>query len=543
MTCAAEILATVPGEPLSGLRRVDQLWQALRSGNWAVPQLVQTCSSALDTVDRDVVICGGTLGIFLGAVLVQQGWRVALIERGLLRGRDQEWNISRTELQVFLELGLLTEAELATAIASEYNPVRLQFLGGPTFWVRDVLNVGVDPVFLLDKLKAEFLAAGGQLWEHSQFTGAIVHPNGVAVQLQTNSSNALDACISEQVTTRLLVDGMGHFSPIARQARQGQTPDAICLVVGTCAQGFAENTTGDLMVTFTPIAHQCQYFWEAFPARDGRTTYMFTYLDAHPDRPSLEFLFDEYFRLLPDYQQVSISALTFKRALFGLFPCYQASPLTPQWSRVLHIGDSSGNQSPLSFGGFGAMIRHLPRLADGIKEALTIDALRRSDLAALQPYQPNLSVTWLFQRTMSVGVNQKVAPNQINELLSAVFAAMDQAGDQVLRPFLQDVVQFPALTEALLRTALQHPAVVARLLPQVGPGPLLHWGAHYASLAAYTVLDGLVGAIAQADISSLPLTPRQRYHWHRWQQAWHYGAGRDFHQGSASAAEDNHGSD
>ena len=43
-----------------------------------------------------------------GAALAQRGWRVALIERGILRGRDQEWNISRHELQVLLDLELLT---------------------------------------------------------------------------------------------------------------------------------------------------------------------------------------------------------------------------------------------------------------------------------------------------------------------------------------------------------------------------------------------------------------------------------------------------
>ena len=52
-------------------------------------------------------------------------------------------------------------------------------------------------------------------------------------------------------------------------------------------------------------------FWEAFPARDGRTTYLFTYVDPHPQRFSLEFLLDEYFRLLPQYQNIELSQLTF----------------------------------------------------------------------------------------------------------------------------------------------------------------------------------------------------------------------------------------
>ena len=62
------------------------------------------------------------------------------------------------------------------------------------------------------------------------------------------------------------------------------------------------------------------------------------------------------------------------------------------------IGDAAAIQSPLSFGGFGAMLRHLPRLAAGVDDALTEDRLRKGDLALLQPYQPSLSAAWLFQR-------------------------------------------------------------------------------------------------------------------------------------------------
>ena len=55
-----------------------------------------------------MIICGGTLGILIGCALAVKGLRVALMERGILRGREQEWNISRKELEVLLELDLLT---------------------------------------------------------------------------------------------------------------------------------------------------------------------------------------------------------------------------------------------------------------------------------------------------------------------------------------------------------------------------------------------------------------------------------------------------
>lgn len=39
---------------------------------------------------------------------------------------------------------------------------------------------------------------------------------------------------------------------------------------------------------------------------------------------------------------------------------------------MLQIGDASGIQSPLSFGGFGAMTRHLGRLREAVVEALEV---------------------------------------------------------------------------------------------------------------------------------------------------------------------------
>ncbi|HIK18067.1 MAG TPA: FAD-binding oxidoreductase [Leptolyngbyaceae cyanobacterium M33_DOE_097] len=514
MAIAAEILAQVPGNPWAGLQRVDALWQQLREFQTSVPPVVSESAESIEP-NWDVVICGGTLGILIGAALAQQGWRVALIERGILRGRQQEWNISRRELQTFVDLQLLSEAELDQAIATQYNPARIQFFGGSPVWVRDVLNIGVDPVYLLETLKQRFLQAGGKLLEQTGFQGAIVHPNGVSVQ------------ISEQtLTTRLLLDAMGHFSPISRQARQGKTPDAVCLVVGTCATGFPENQTGDLIASFTPIQHQCQYFWEAFPARDGRTTYLFTYVDAHPSRFSLEFLFDEYFRLLPEYQGVSLEQLQFQRALFGFFPSYRQSPLKPQWNHILAIGDSSGSQSPLSFGGFGAMVRHLHRLSHGIQAALQANTLDRTALRLLQPYQPNLAVTWLFQKTMSVGVDQSIAPNQINDLLNLVFGEMAALGEPVLKPFLQDVVQFPALFQTLAKTTVAHPLDVVSLLPQMGIPALADWLRHYATLAGYTALLPVTQALKPF---SDRLSDRPRFFYQQWLEALKYGSGADYH--------------
>jgi lycopene cyclase CruP len=511
MSLTSTILDQQPDNVLERLRHADRFWSALRKEKIDPAQVVSNSLTEIGQTDADIVICGGTLGILLGAALQQLGWQVILVERGVLKGREQEWNISRNELETLIDLELLTESELAEAIATEYNPARISFEQGQEVWVKDVLNIGVDPVYLLAQLKQKFLQAGGTLLENTAFKSARVHPDGVAIETTEH-----------RIKTRLLIDAMGHFSPIVKQARNGTKPDAVCVVVGSCAAGYPENNTGDLIYSFTPIINHCQYFWEAFPAKDGRTTYMFSYIDANPARPSLEYFMDEYLRLLPEYQGVELEKLDFKRFLFGFFPAYKASPITLPFGRILPVGDSAGGQSPVSFGGFGAMIRHLKRLTQGINEVLTVDTLNQQDLALLQPYQPNISVTWLFQQTMSVEVDKEVNPEQINHLMSGVFAVMNRLGFGVLKPFLQDVIQFAPLAKTL---PLVNPKLVLPLLPQIGISSLVNWLVHYFNLALYSGLYQ-VGKIAQPAVKNL--SPRQKYLYHRWLDAWKYGSGGDY---------------
>ncbi len=513
MPISADITAQLPADTFVNLQRTDKMWQNIRQGQIERREMVVSSHEYLKTIDLDITIAGGTLGIILATALQQRGLQVAVLERGELKGRVQEWNISRGELMVLVEMELLSEAELELAIATEYNPARIAFPNTPDIWVRDVLNIGVDPVYLLATLKAKFLNCGGKLLEFTPCDRVTIHPNGVTIIAGT-----------QQLTSKLFIDAMGHFSPLAAQARNGVKPEGICLVVGSCATGFDRNETGDLFASITPIQNQCQYFWEAFPARDGRTTYLFTYMDAHPDRFSVEFLFEEYLRLLPTYQQIELAQLNFQRCLFGCFPSYRNSPLKPDWARVLLIGDSSGSQSPVSFGGFGAMIRHLARLTNGIEMAIQADALSNTDLQLLQPYQPNIAVTWMFQRAMSVGIEQQLDPNCINNLLAAVFRSMHHLGDDVLRPFLQDVVQFPALSRTLFQTSISSPLAVIPVVPQVGMATLLDWLINYLNLGAYTGLYPL-GELLLPYLTQL--SPHRQYYYQQLCQAWRYGSGQD----------------
>ncbi len=76
-----------------------------------------------------------------------QGHRVAIIEKNALQGRNQEWNISREELNGLVEMGLVSDAELQAAIVTEFNPVRVAIHGGREVFTTDCLNLGVRPKY------------------------------------------------------------------------------------------------------------------------------------------------------------------------------------------------------------------------------------------------------------------------------------------------------------------------------------------------------------------------------------------------------------
>jgi len=539
-----DFMKRAPGDPLSGLKRADEMWlkMRMRTGKEPVRTVIEEIPSMdFAEIDFDVLICGGSLGIFLALALAKRGLRVAVVERGRLIGRDQEWNVSRKEMKILIEMGLLTVEEVEEAIVSEFNPVRVSFKGMDDIHISDILNCGVSPKWLLEKARTRFVEElGGTLLEEHLFEKAVVGHNGVQVNLrvQSGASGSLGSggagtegeSSSETVAlyARLLVDAMGNFSPIVQQQRAGEIPEGVCVVVGSCARAdWPSNDQGDLLYSFTPIERNLQYFWEAFPSSskggpsDLRTTYMFSYLDTNIERPSLAEFYDAYLNWLPEYQGKQIDEIEPIRALFAAFPTYKNSPLQTKFDRLLMFGDSSGIQSPLSFGGFGAMLRHLRRIDLAVSEALKYDALGKDSLKLLSPYMPSLSVTWLFQRAMSVPADRKVAdPEIINKVLRSNFTAMDRIGDSTLRPFLQDVIQFPGLTRAITGM-MTDPVLVWKILNHVGLAPLLDWWVHYVALGIYHVRHGLAPDMESSSSSST-------FEQNRMRESLKFGAGRDY---------------
>jgi len=517
-------------------------WEKLRMQNEASASL-----------DYDVTLCGGTLGIFIALALQLQGHRVVVVEAGKLLGREQEWNISMKELLELVELGVLTMGDIDEAVKTEFPACRAGFkneevspLHGGYFEngigyeceIPNVLNLGIAPAVLIQNVSKRFKEMGGTVLEGSPLKGIVISESlGAAIDMGDDK---------EPITSRLILDCMGNGSPISRQQRYGMKPDGVCAVVGSCAGGFDKETNliGDIIYTNTEIQDKgdngkLQYFWEAFPVGIGRngkepgtsdvkTTYMFTYMDASEDRPSLQTLMNDYWDLLPIYQPSikDVEAdLDVKRVLFAFFPTYKDSPLQPQWSRLLAVGDASGIQSPLSFGGFGALTRHLGRISEAITEALDHDLLHKSDLAEINAYTPNLSAAWMFQKAMSVKMGQNVDPKFVNRLLATNFDVMNEMGKTTMMPFLQDVVRIDGLAGSLARSFVADPAFMPQIVAHVGVPTLVEWLAHVSMITAYSVLHNL-SPVIKPFVDKMEA--KERFLWRRRMEAWKFGSGNDY---------------
>jgi len=159
-------------------------------------------------------------------------------------------------------------------------------------------------------------------------------------------------------------------------------------------------------------------------------------------------------------------------------------------------------------------------------EALEGDLLDRESLAMINAYQPNLSVCWMFQRAMSVRVGVQPSAKVVTDTLANTFSGMTKLGDDVLRPFLQDVIQFVPLLRSLLTAFAQDPLVPVKMVPHVGVFALLDFVYHMFMLALYTALAQTVGPVLLGMAGDdRTLTAFQL---RRTAEAWRFGSGLDY---------------
>eukprot|EP00929_Paragymnodinium_shiwhaense_P050597 TRINITY_DN25478_c0_g1_i1.p1 TRINITY_DN25478_c0_g1~~TRINITY_DN25478_c0_g1_i1.p1 ORF type:complete len:669 (+),score=82.93 TRINITY_DN25478_c0_g1_i1:61-2067(+) len=529
------------GNPtIAGLRRANDLWCSIKEKALChkegipvvpAPEIVRRIPGAMaddpenkDRCEFDVVVCGGTLGLLLASALQHSGLKVCVMDRGAIRGRVQDWNVNPEELEPLIAEGVLSEEAAQEAITSEWATSRIK-VDGVDFQA-PALNAGVCPATLLASARTRFEAAGGTTIDYAEIGSIDVFDDGAVVH----------APKGHRLSAQLVLDAMGTESSIVKQARGNAPPDAACLCVGTMASGYPQenNKTGDYLracPTRSPRGHQA--FWEAFPAGTGgeangdRSTYYFAYmLPGEEDLPDLFDMFEEYLEQLPEYQGVHPEHLQLRRALFSSFVAYRQSPLESTFDRVVQVGDAAGLQSPLSFGGFGAMCRHLRRLRAAFTDAIRANIWSKEDLALVNPYFPNLSMQWTMYR--SIAKPPSAEPDFVRRMMGGILGGAASCGPGVSQPILQDVFSLSAMVPAIAAWLTKDPAIIPKFVSSMGIKNVFAAVQHLAALAVYTALNSVVRPVIQPMIDSQPAHSTDRFRWRRRFEAWEYGSGLDF---------------
>ncbi len=508
-----------------------------------VPQsVVQRLGNRPNLVpDYDLVYIGAALGVIHAAKMAQMGFRVAVIERMAFGGMNREWNISRRELETLVTDGLLSRPELESLIIKEYYDGLNKFFDGnspakpPVLHTPTVLNVALDAEKLLRLCGEKLLAAGGSIFDYTEFQQVRVYDSAVEIEVLDLKTKESHCC-----TTRILIDAMGSASPIAQQINGGGAFNSVCPTVGAVIEGFEpgvwDPNLGDVLYSHGDISRGRQLIWELFPGKDDELTfYLFYYHEIHPQNPgSLLELYEDFFAILPEYKRCTMDQLHFKKATFGYIPAYFSGTQKDKntsFDRILAIGDAASLQSPLVFTGFGSLVRNLPRLTDLLATALRHDLVLAEDLNRIRAYQSNIAVTWLFSKGMMVPTGRTLPPERINAILNIFFGIMTKEDPAVVDDFIKDRAGWLAFNRMALRAAFKYPYLLVWIWELTGWDYARRWLPTYLEFTRHSLLSALLGRWVPGVLRTLQpiLEKKVPQTWHRllaWSYSLNYSVGQ-----------------
>jgi len=133
---------------------------------------------------------------------------------------------------------------------------------------------------------------------------------------------------------------------------------------------------------------------------------------------------------------------------------------------------------------------------------------------------------------MSVQPGQKTAgplldEYGINDVLSSNMKAMADLGEDVQRPFLQDVVTAGGLSQTLAAMAISNPLLAVKMVPFLGAAELLNWSQHYIALLGYAAAFPVLLAVRDVVRERGLLDGRNMFRLNRMVDAARFGSGAD----------------
>lgn len=418
--------------------------------------------------DYDVVIAGGGLSLLLAPLLADRGLRVAVLDRTRVGGVHREWNGSTAELKALAESGLFSEEEANGLVVARYAYGICRWHGGGTYPVTGVLDCAIDAGRLLEEARRRAEAKGVTVLDGHALVTHAEGKGGVDLTVSTRSDAAPRA-----MSARLLIDARGASSPYA-------TADLICPTVGGVLAGLEEgddtgamrSDVGEILATTEGIEEGRQHLWEAFPGRSGETTvYLFYYArSADVPRGSLLRLYARFFTLLGRYKRGEARLV---RPTFGYIPGWSrlCAPPTPPGRRVRLVGDAAARQSPLTFCGFGALVRSLAGTARDIARAV-----EDPTTPAVACDAPIHAGTGVLAMMMAMPPRAPERAGEMNALLDVAFSVLHGMGNEAYGALLRDEMSAAGFVRFLRETAVRRPEVYREVISTLRLGVLGRWG-------------------------------------------------------------------
>lgn len=449
-------------ELLERLRHLDSLRGAQPLGDRPLPS-----PGGAATADFDVLIVGGGLSLLLAPLLARRGLRVGVCDRGRIGLAHREWNGGLAELAALSATGLFAPSELEDLVVARYREGLCRWHGGGTYPVSGVLDHAIDAGRLLAHARRKAEEASVTLLDFQELRGAGIGEHHVRVELGETGDAASP---SRTLIARVVVDARGAASPYA-------TADILCPTVGGVLEGLAEGSgprevdraVGDILVTTEGVEDGRQHIWEGFPGRAGETTVYLFYYARRGDVPpgALVSLYARFLACLPRYKRGAARLL---RPTFGVIPGWSrlaprpTSP-SPRW---LLVGDAAALHSPLTFCGFGSLVRSLGETVACVERA----ALGSREMMTDTPLHAGTGFLSLLLATPPRAPRRSQA---LNALLDAAFASLHARGDAFYGRLLRDEMTLGELSIFLRETARRRPGVYLDVVRDAKATEVLRW--------------------------------------------------------------------
>lgn len=431
--------------------------------------------------EYDLIYAGGTLSfLHAGVMSGKYSRKVLVVDRREPAKSTRDWNISKDELLNLSATGLFTEQEIDSVIVRRYKGGWVGFYkpdgSQKKLFMENVLDCAVDADRLLGMAKEKVLAtSGSEVLAGTSFVCCYQFPDHIIVKVSGRSGTVL------YYKAKVLVDVMGILSPIAMQLNDGEPQTHVCPTVGTMASGF-ENIdfdTGEILVSTGPADTSSgkgrQLIWEGFPASGSQyITYLFFYDEADSSNDkSLLNLFETYFRILPDYKKPG-KDFVIHRPVYGIIPAYFHDGFNRTREiaddHIIQFGDAASLGSPLTFCGFGSMVRNLPHLTADLDRAIRENSLLKANLEKISAYEPNVASMANLMKYMCFNPATD-EPNFVNDLMNEVMIVLDDLPPRYRQAMFRDEMKIEDLVHVMLRVAWRYPRVLRATFEKLGfPG-------------------------------------------------------------------------